>query len=118
MAAMDAKGQPLSGNNDYVMKFDQEPPVGAFWSVTVYDAKTKMLVENAINRYSINNSMPLKRGDDGSFEIHLSNQALSDDQNWLPIPEGEFYLLTRLYVPSQEILRMEWTVPGLEKVQQ
>ncbi|MGR5092117.1 DUF1254 domain-containing protein [Vibrio maritimus] len=117
MAAMDAKGKPLSGKNNYVMKFDQEPPVGAFWSVTVYDAKTKMLVENPINRYSINNSMPLKRGDDGSFEIHLSNQALSDNQNWLPIPEGEFYLLTRLYVPSQEVLRMEWTVPGLEKIQ-
>ncbi len=117
MAAMDAKGQPLTGQNDYVMTFDREPPVGAFWSVTVYDAKTKMLVDNPINRYSINNSMPLERGDDGSFEIHLSNQPLSDDKNWLPIPEGEFYLLTRLYVPSKEILRMEWTVPGLEKVQ-
>jgi hypothetical protein len=29
----------------------QEPPVNAFWSVTMYDGKTQLLIENPIDRY-------------------------------------------------------------------
>lgn len=117
MAAMDAQGKPLVGNKDYVMTFDQEPPVGAFWSVTVYDAQTKMLVDNPIDRYSISNLSDLTKNADGSFSLHLSNKAPHNKtqvNNWLPTPEGRFYVLTRLYIPGKEVLNMEWTVPGLE----
>ena len=33
------------------------PPVNAFWSVTMYDGKTQLLIENPINRYLINSPM-------------------------------------------------------------
>ncbi|KGY14016.1 hypothetical protein NM22_00720 [Vibrio tubiashii] len=117
MAAMDAKGQPLTGNKKYTMMFDQEPPVGAFWSVTVYDAQSKMLVDNPIDRYAISNLSALNKNTDGSFTLHLSHQAPADKSlhdNWLPTPEGRFYVLTRLYIPGKEVLNMEWTVPGLK----
>ncbi len=29
------------------------PPVDAFWSVTMYDGKNQLLIENPINRYLI-----------------------------------------------------------------
>ncbi|MBV9655648.1 MAG: DUF1214 domain-containing protein [Acetobacteraceae bacterium] len=32
------------------MTFTTEPPVYAFWSLTIYDARTKFLVENALDR--------------------------------------------------------------------
>ncbi len=113
MAAMDTKGNPLSGETNYVMHFDKEPPVGAFWSVTVYDAETKMLVDNSINRYNISSLSDLKKNKDGSFDIQFSSKQPADAQNWLPTPEGNFYVLTRLYVPSKQVLNMDWTVPGL-----
>ncbi|MDF2153547.1 DUF1254 domain-containing protein [Vibrio sp. CAU 1672] len=116
MAAMDAKGQLLTGSREYTMTFDQEPPVGAFWSVTVYDAQSKMLVDNPIDRYSISNLSELNKNADGSFTLHLSHQAPADkaqQHNWLPTPDGGFYVLTRLYIPNKEVLNMQWTVPGL-----
>ncbi|WP_432463369.1 DUF1254 domain-containing protein [Agarivorans sp. QJM3NY_33] len=119
MAAMDVNGQPLSGENSYVMNFDGEPPVDAFWSVTVYDAQTKMLVENSIHRYSISNLNQLNKNPNGSFQLQLSHKKPTDGQlaNWLPLPEGRFYVLARLYIPSKQILDMSWTVPGISKVQ-
>ena len=40
----------------YALTFpaEQLPPVHAFWSVTMYDGKTQLLVANPINRYLIN----------------------------------------------------------------
>ena len=48
-----ADNKPLSGANRYVFSFKSEPPVDAFWSLTIYDAVTKMLVDNPINRYKV-----------------------------------------------------------------
>jgi hypothetical protein len=47
----------------------QYAPVNAFWSVTMYDGKTQLLVENPINRYLINSPMlpNLKKNEDGSL---------------------------------------------------
>ena len=115
MAAMDKNGKPLTGKNSYTMKFDGEPPVDAFWSVTVYDAKSKLLIDNPINRYSLNNQSDLKKAADGSFEITFAHDKPSGDTNWLPTPEEGFYVLTRLYIPSKSVLNMNWTVPGIEK---
>lgn len=112
----DAKGAVLSGTTDYKMHFEQEPPVGAFWSVTVYDADSKLLVKNEINRFSISNLNKLNKAEDGSFDIYLSDQNPGEKQvsNWLPTPEGNFYVLARLYIPSKEILDMQWTVPAIQ----
>ena len=49
----DAEGKVLNGANKYVVKFDREPAVGAFWSLTMYNASDKMLVENPLNRFKV-----------------------------------------------------------------
>ena len=56
----DADGEPLDGSkHSYTLTFakGQLPPVNAFWSVTMYDGKTQLLIENPINRYLINSPM-------------------------------------------------------------
>lgn len=118
IAYMDVNGKPLTGQSDYTMTFKGEPPVGAFWSVTVYDAKTKLMVKNELNRFSFNSQSKLNKADDGSFTLYLSHAKPADDKlaNWLPLPEGNFYALTRLYIPSKQILDLKWTVPALEPV--
>jgi hypothetical protein len=51
---VDADGEPLNGDNDYVMHFakDELPPVDGLWSVNVYDANF-YVVANPLNRYAI-----------------------------------------------------------------
>ena len=93
----------------------QLPPVNAFWSVTMYDAKTQLLVANPIDRYLINSPMlpTLKKNRDGSLTLYLQEEAPGADKasNWLPAPNGDFYLVMRLYWPQPEALDGKWTPP-------
>jgi hypothetical protein len=112
VAFFDADGAPLDGRNRYVLRFDPPPPVNAFWSVTMYSAENRILVANAIDRYSIGDRTPgTVHGADGSIEIFLQAEEPTDPAeraNWLPAPAGPFYLLTRAYSPRAPILTGDW----------
>ena len=70
----DSKDATLNGANKYVIRFKKAPPVGAFWSITMYNADDKMLVKNEINRYKVGTDTEgLIVRDDGSFEIPIQN---------------------------------------------
>jgi len=104
-----ASGEPLDGSkNNYTLTFlaDQFPPVNAFWSVTMYDGKTQLLIENPINRYLINSPMlpGMKKNPDGSLTLYIQNKSPGADResNWLPAPKGDIYLVMRLYWPKTE----------------
>jgi hypothetical protein len=112
----DASGTVLNGANRYVVHFTKEPPVGAFWSLTIYNASDKMLVENPINRYKIgSDTQGLKRGADGSFVVSIQGNPPTDGTNWLPAPKGDFYLILRMYQPSEEILNGTYQLPQVER---
>ena len=51
--------------------------MNAFWSVTMYDGKTQLLIENPINRYLINSPMlpDMKKNADGSLTIYIQKDA-------------------------------------------
>ena len=53
-------GETLDGSkHNYTITFPAGhlPPVNAFWSVTMYDGKSQLLIKNPINRYLINSPM-------------------------------------------------------------
>jgi hypothetical protein len=100
-------GAPLDGSkNRYTLTFakDQLPPVNAFWSVTMYDGKTQLLIENPINRYLINSPMlsKMKRNADGSLTLYIQRDSpgKAKEAHWLPAPDGPIYLVMRLYWPK------------------
>jgi hypothetical protein len=104
-----ASGEPLDGSkNNYTLTFPagQLPPVNAFWSVTMYDGKTQLLIENPISRYLINSPMlpAMKMNPDGSLTLYIQNKSPGADKesNWLPAPNGDIYLVMRLYWPKTE----------------
>jgi hypothetical protein len=104
-----AGGEPLDGSkHSYTLTFPagQFPPVNAFWSVTMYDGKTQLLIKNPVNRYLINSPMlsGMKKNPDGSLTLYIQNKSPGADKesNWLPAPDGEIYLVMRLYWPKAE----------------
>lgn len=115
VAFLDGSGAPLDGLNRYVIKFSPQPPVNAFWSVTLYSAETQIFVPNPINRYSVGDrTKGTVYGKDGSLEIFLQAEAPTDPReraNWLPAPKGRFYLVTRHYSPQAAILTGDWVPP-------
>ena len=111
---------PLNGSHSYVMHFapGQQPPAGAFWSVTVYDPSGQF-VRNPLNRYSVSSSRPdeLVARPDGSVDIVFSQQDPADPgANWLPVPNGAFSAYLRVYVPGGAVLDGNWTPPPIERL--
>lgn len=125
----DATGEPLDGSkHKYTITFPpgQLPPVNAFWSVTIYDGKSQLLVKNPIKRYLINSPMlpAMKRGTDGSLTLYIQKDSPGADKesNWLPAPDDKIYLVMRLYWPKPtppSILPAgegTWRPPGVKRV--
>jgi len=109
MAKTLADGEVLDGSkHKYTLTFPagQFPPVDAFWSVTMYDGKSQLLIENPINRYLINSPMlpGMKKNADGSLTLYIQKDSPGADKesNWLPAPNDEIYLVMRLYWPKVE----------------
>jgi len=110
-------GRPLSGTRRYRLRFPagQLPPVGAFWSLTLYD-RDLLLVDNPIGRYALGDRTPgLEYGPDGSLEVLIQHEPPErGPANWLPAPPGEFQLMFRGYQPSIAFQRGDYRLPRLE----
>ncbi len=105
----DANGIVADGSkHTYMMTFPagQLPPVNAFWSITMYDGRTQLLIDNPINRYLINSPMlpELKNNPDGSLTVYVQKDSPGKDResNWLPAPNGPMFVVMRLYWPKTE----------------
>jgi hypothetical protein len=110
----DAQLQVLDGTQHYTLHFDaaQVPPAEAFWSVTLYDAD-RFLYPNPMRRHAVGDrSRHLQRGPDGSLTLRIGHAAPANTANWLPAPAGRFYLVLRLYHPSEGAAH--WRIPPLQ----
>ena len=113
----DDKGQPFNGSKKYVIRFEkgQQPPAKAFWSVSMYNIADGSFVANPIKRYTVGDRTPgLVTNSNGSLEIFIQSEAPTDPKqkaNWLPSPEGGFYLNLRLYVPDDSLQKGTWKPP-------
>jgi hypothetical protein len=124
LAVADSTGAKLDGSkSNYTITFpaDAYPPVNAFWSVTMYDGKTQLLIENPINRYLINSPMlpDMKKNADGSLTMYIQNKSPGKDKeaNWLPAPDGPIYMVMRLYWPKEDALNGTWKPAPIVRVQ-
>lgn len=124
LAVTDSTGAKLDGSkSNYTLTFPAGayPPVNAFWSVTMYDGKTQLLIENPINRYLINSPMlpDMKKNADGSLTMYIQNKSPGKDKeaNWLPAPDGPIYIVMRLYWPKDEALNGTWKPAPIVRVQ-
>ena len=128
MTRVDATGETLDGSkHNYTLTFPagQLPPVNAFWSVTMYDGKSQLLIKNPINRYLINSPMlpAMKKNADGSLTLYIQKDSPGKDKeaNWLPAPNDPIYLVMRLYWPKEtppSILPAgegTWKPPGIQE---
>ena len=120
MAYTDGDGSPLDGSQRYEMRLEETPPVGAFWSITMYDTPDFFLVANPINRYSIGDRTPgLQTADGGSLTIRLQHDEPSAPEaraNWLPAPRGAFRPILRMYEPGDAVFDGGYKIPPIVRV--
>ncbi|BDA46341.1 hypothetical protein COCOBI_08-4330 [Coccomyxa sp. Obi] len=118
---------PLDGSAyDYTLSFTSFPNVTGFWSVTMYAADNNQFFNapydatDGAYRYNINAVTPGFAYNGGNFTIYMSVTPAPagslQQKNWLPIgtvPSSRFYLILRLYGPSQEAQAGEYDPPPI-----
>ncbi|MDX2317766.1 MAG: DUF1214 domain-containing protein [Hyphomicrobiaceae bacterium] len=110
----DKDGKPMVGKNGTYAITTEEPPVDAFWSITVYDTdRGGFLHPNKDGRHHINNTGAVKNAD-GNITFLFKTDCRKEDQNCLEVPEGKFDLAARYYLPKDAIRNGTWTLPRAE----
>jgi len=118
----DTDGNPINtANSDYRLTFGagQTPPARYFWSITMYSLPDRLLVNNPIDRYSIGSRSPqLEANPDGSIDIYISKNSPGNalENNWLPAPDGNPFIILRVYGPGEEVLNGTYQLPQLGKI--
>jgi hypothetical protein len=100
------------GKTAYTLTLPADVPVGAFWSVTIYN-KDGFFEKNDLNAYAFN-SVTAKRNADKSVTIHFGGDP--SQPNYLPLTEGWNYLI-RCYLPGTEIIEGDWAPPAAQPVE-
>ncbi|MEM9326953.1 MAG: DUF1214 domain-containing protein, partial [Bacteroidota bacterium] len=121
---VDADGAVLHGANAYEITLPADMSVnydlGGFWSITMYDAVDRFMVQNEIDRYKVASMTEgLVYNEDGSLTIYISYARPNDPKqlaNWLPAPNDDFMLQCRLYEPKQAVVDGGFKLPDLFKI--
>jgi hypothetical protein len=84
----------------------------------MYNLPQRLLIDNPIDHYSIGSATPgIQKAKDGSITIYLSAKSPGKDKesNWLPAPDGPFWVVLRTYGPGESILNGTYKVPPTKK---
>jgi hypothetical protein len=119
--AADEHGEPFDGaSSAYEITFHpgDEPPVGGFWSITLYDAE-RFLYDHPLRRHVINDRTlaTIEPGPEGGRTIHISHRSPDPEllAGWLPCPATPFTLAFRTYLPGEAIRNGTWTAPPVRR---
>jgi hypothetical protein len=115
-ADYDDRGERLHGSHTYRIRFADGGalPVDAFWSITLY-GEDRFLTANRLGRHAIGSRSSLPRDPDGSLCLYVSHESPDHSStNWLPAPDGLFYLILRLYHPREAL--SQYHFPDVERL--
>jgi hypothetical protein len=111
----DQDGAALTGASSYVVHFEpsQIPKTKAFWSLTLYDKDFYLPKGLKPLRHVLNSNSGMVFGADGALDIFVQTKSpgAEHEVNWLPAPEGAFFLLMRVYWPGEDFLSGAWVQP-------
>ncbi len=114
MILLDKNGEAMVGGNGTYTVTTEEPPVDAFWSITVYDTdRSGFFHPNVDDRYHINNTSAIRNGD-GTVTFLFKVDCKTSNENCLEVPVGQFDLTARYYLPQEKIITGGWTLPKVE----
>jgi hypothetical protein len=118
---VDGSAKPLNASaTNYTLHFDKGnlPDAQAFWSLTMYDGKSQLLVANPLHRYLLNSTMlkAFKFDKDGGLTLYIqkTSPGAAWQANWLPAPDGLFYAVLRVYMPGEGVQNGTWKKPPMQ----
>ncbi|MFC1432728.1 DUF1254 domain-containing protein [Streptacidiphilus sp. N1-3] len=107
----DATGAWLDGGRSYTLHVPADPPAKLFWSVTVYDADTRCLIDNPQQRGDRGSrDTDLLHNQDGSVDLHFGpTPPPGGEANWVQtVPGRPWFSYLRLYGPLEPYFDRSW----------
>jgi hypothetical protein len=117
-AYADKSGAVLDGSKNYVLHVPANPPAKLFWSLTVYDALDRVLVDNGKGIADKSSRQDLVKNDDGTVDIYVGPDApAGKEKNWIPsVPGKAWFAYFRLYGPLQPYFDRAFALPDFQQV--
>jgi len=114
----DADGNHLDGANSYTLKVSANVPAADFWSVCVYDAKTRSILDTGRPRSALNSYMDLPVNKDGTIDLHFGpTPPPKGEKSWVKTKPGEgFFMYFRFYGPLKPFFDKSWKLNDVVKV--
>jgi hypothetical protein len=114
VAALDSESNYLQGGKNYKLNIPANPPAKNFWSVTVYDAQTRSMLQTDQQFPSKgSNSAGIQKNADGSYDLYFGPTApAGKESNWVQtVPGRGWFTILRLYGPLEPWFSKTWK-PG------
>jgi hypothetical protein len=115
----DQAGQPLDGGKAYRLNVPANVPAKQFWSVTVYDAETRSMIDNAQGKSGRDSyQTSLQTNADSSVDLFFGpNEPAGKTDNWVQTNLGVgFFLYFRWYGPLETYFDRSWHLPDVERL--
>ncbi len=114
----DANGDHLDGSNSYTLKVPPNIPAQDFWSVCVYDAKTRSVIDTDRPMSALNSYMDLPINKDGTIDLYFGpTPPVQGEKSWVKTKLGEgFFMYFRFYGPTEAFYDKSWKVNDVIKV--
>jgi hypothetical protein len=117
-AFKDKDGNRLEGGKSYRLHVPANAPAEAFWSLTLYDAATRSMIQNPSNDAARSSLDKLKTNADGSLDLYFGPAGIAPaglDANWIETVSGKgFYPMMRFYSPKAGLFDGTWKLPDIE----
>jgi hypothetical protein len=115
-AFKDKDGNRLDGGKSYRLHVPANAPAAAFWSLTIYDAATRSMIQNPSKDAAHSSYDKLKVNADGSVDLYFGPKAPAGaESNWTEtVPGKGFYPMLRFYSPKAGLFDGTWKLPDLE----
>jgi hypothetical protein len=107
----DARGRWLDGARHYRLRLEPDIPVKDWWSIMVYDALTRSMIDTRQGLSGLDSFAELAKGADGSVDLYFgpSLPKGAPKTNWVRTRPGRgFFLYFRAYGPLKPFFDQTW----------
>jgi len=114
----DTDGNFLAGEHSYRVHLPKDIPAANYWSVVLYDADTRGLLDNGEPFPSVASNQKMTSNKDGSVDVFFGPiQPEDKNTNWIKTVPGRGYFAgVRLYSPTQAFFDQTWRPDNIKKL--
>lgn len=113
----DRDGNWLDGGSNYMLHVPAHPPAVNFWSLTVYDAATRCMIDNPQRNADLSSRKDLMMNADNSVDLYFGPSApAGKEKNWVQtLPGKHWFAYMRFYGPTVAYFDKSWKMDDIVK---